>query len=133
MTRAILGIVAGLVTWIVVATLINFALRSAFDDYVVAEHYLTFTLPMMVARLALAAAASLAAGAMAGWIAQWRTWVPWALGALILAFFVPAHVAIWPRLPVWYHLTFLITLAPLVALGAILGQRMARASRAKSA
>jgi hypothetical protein len=117
----------------VVATLLNFVLRAAMDGYAIAEHYLVFTLPMMIARLALAAASSLAAGAVAGWVAQWRTWVPWAVGALILAFFLPAHVSIWPRLPVWYHLTFLVTLAPLVALGAVLGQRTARASRATAA
>jgi hypothetical protein len=121
--RALLGIVAGLVTWMVVATLLNFVLRSAIDGYAAAEPRLAFTLPMMFARLLLAAASSLAAGAMAGWIAQWRTWVPWAVGAVMLAFFVPAHVSLWPRLPVWYHLTFLVTLAPLVALGAMLARR----------
>jgi hypothetical protein len=133
MKRSILGIVAGLVTWMVVATLFNFVLRGAIDGYVVAERHMTFTLPMMIARLVLGAASSLAAGAVAGWIAQWRSWVPWAVAAVILAFFVPAHVSIWPRLPVWYHLTFLVTLAPLVALGAILGQRMTRASWARPA
>jgi hypothetical protein len=121
--RALLGIVAGLVTWMVVATLLNFVLRGAIDGYAAAEPRLAFTLPMMFARLLLAAASSLAAGAMAGWIAQWRTWVPWAVGAVMLAFFVPAHVSLWPRLPVWYHLTFLVTLAPLVALGAMLARR----------
>jgi hypothetical protein len=121
--RALLGIVAGLVTWMVVATLLNFVLRGAIDGYAAAEPRLAFTLPMMFARLLLAAASSLAAGAVAGWIAQWRTWVPWAVGAVMLAFFVPAHVSLWPRLPVWYHLTFLVTLAPLVALGAMLARR----------
>jgi hypothetical protein len=130
MRRSILGIVAGLATWMVVATLLNFVLRGAIDGYAVAERYLAFTLPMMIARLSLGAASSLAAGAVAGWIAQWRTWVPWTVGAVILAFFVPAHVSIWPRLPVWYHLTFLVTLAPLVALGAVLAQRMARPTTA---
>ena len=132
MKRSALGIIAGLVTWMIVATLLNFVLRAAMDGYAVAEHYLVFTLPMMIARLSLAAASSLAAGAAAGWVAQWRAWVPWAVGAVILAFFVPAHVSIWPRLPVWYHLTFLVTLAPLVALGAILGQRMTPTSAARS-
>jgi hypothetical protein len=123
MKQSIVGIVAGLVTWMVVATLLDFVLRGAISGYAAAEPRLEFTLPMMIARLALGAAASLAAGAVAGWIAQSRTWVPWAVGALIIAFFLPGHVSIWPRLPVWYHLTFLVTLAPLVAFGAMLVRR----------
>jgi hypothetical protein len=31
---------------------------------------------------------------------------------------VPEHIRLWDKFPVWYHLTFLITLAPLLALGA---------------
>jgi hypothetical protein len=36
----------------------------------------------------------------------------------MLALFTPVHIQIWSRLPVWYHLFFLGTLAPLAALGA---------------
>ena len=49
---------------------------------------------------------------------------PWTVlfvaGLVLVAAFLPEHIAIWPRLPVWYHLFFLITLAPFVALGAAL-------------
>ena len=47
---------------------------------------------------------------------------------LLLALFLPEHVKIWHSFPVWYHLTFLLTLAPLVALGA----RLVPARRAPS-
>jgi len=42
------------------------------------------------------------------------------LGAIILAAFIPAHIQIWAKFPVWYHLVFLATLVPLVALGSAL-------------
>ena len=45
------------------------------------------------------------------------------LVAALLALFIPVHVQIGARLPLWYHLTFLIPLAPLVWAGARLGQR----------
>jgi uncharacterized membrane protein YphA (DoxX/SURF4 family) len=85
-----------------------------------AEPTLSFTLGMKVARLTLAALASLAAGAATGLIAPSRTKLPWVLGAIILAMFIPAHVQLWSRFPVWYHLFFLGTLVPLVVLGAAL-------------
>ena len=36
------------------------------------------------------------------------------------AAFVPIHIHVWDKFPVWYHLFFLITLAPLVAFGGTL-------------
>lgn len=75
---------------------------------------------MKVARLILGALASLAAGAGAGRIAPSRTGLPWVLGAVILAAFIPTHIQLWAKFPVWYHLVFLGTLVPLVALGATL-------------
>jgi NhaP-type Na+/H+ and K+/H+ antiporter len=39
---------------------------------------------------------------------------------IILAIFLPVHVSLWARFPVWYHLAFLVPLVPLVVLGASL-------------
>lgn len=120
MKRAIFSVVAGLVVWALVASLLNRGLRAGLPGYVLAEPTLTFTPGMKVARLILGALASLAAGATTGRIAPSRTGLPWVLGAIILAAFIPAHVQLWAKLPVWYHLVFLITLVPLVALGGAL-------------
>ena len=127
MKRSILAIVAGLVTWIVVASVLNRGLRVLLDGYAAAEPKMTFTLTMMAARLTLAVIASLSAGAVAGAIAPLSKWTPWVFGALVLAAFLPEHVKLWNVFPVWYHLTFLVTLVPLIVLGAQLTQK--RASR----
>ena len=130
MKRSILAFVAGLVVWMLVASLLNFGLRAGFAGYALAEPAMTFTLGMKVARLILGALASLAAGAAAGWIAPSRTSVPWVLGAMILAAFIPVHVQLWAKFPVWYHLVFLGTLVPLVLLGAaLIGPASARVQR----
>lgn len=123
MKRSILAFVAGLVVWTLVASILNRVLRVGFPGYALAEPAMAFTLGMKVARLILGALASLAAGAAAGWIAQSRTSVPWVLGAVILAAFIPVHVQLWAKFPVWYHLVFLGTLVPLVALGAALTRK----------
>jgi hypothetical protein len=120
MKRSIFALLAGLVLWALVATLVNRGLRAGLPGYALAEPTLTFTLDMKVARLILAALASLVAGAATGRIAPSRTALPWVLGAMILAAFIPVHVQLWAKFPVWYHLTFLGTLVPLVALGAAL-------------
>jgi hypothetical protein len=120
MKRSIFALVAGLVLWLLVATLLNRGLRTGLPGYALAEPTMTFTLGMKVARLILGAVASLVAGAATGRIARSRTSLPWVLGALILAAFIPMHVQLWAKFPVWYHLVFLGTLVPLVALGAAL-------------
>jgi hypothetical protein len=36
---------------------------------------------------------------------------------LLLALFVPVHVGLWAKFPLWYHVVFLGSLIPLVLLG----------------
>ena len=123
MWRTIGSIVAGLVSWAVVVTLLNFGLRAAIPGYHAAEATLQFTLGMKIARLSEAALTSIAAGTLIGWIAPSNRWAPWIAGLIVLAMFLPVHVSLWSKFPVWYHLAFLVPLAPLVAFGASLGRR----------
>jgi hypothetical protein len=118
MWRAILGIIGGLVAWTAVVTCIDIGLRHALPGYQAAEPTLAFTLAMMIARLSMAAFTSLVAGAVVRAIAPASRFAPWIVGLVLLALFLPEHIRIGSRLPLWYHLVFLITLAPLVALGA---------------
>jgi hypothetical protein len=125
MKRSILAVVAGLAVWVLVASLLNRGLRFGLAGYTVAEPTLTFTFGMKIARLILGTLASLAAGAVTAAIARSSPRLPWVVGAILLLAFVPEHILIWAKFPVWYHLVFLITLAPLVALGAALLPRRA--------
>jgi hypothetical protein len=122
MKRSILAVVAGLVVWVLVASVLNRGLRAGLPGYALAEPAMTFTLGMKIARLLLGAASSLAAGATASRIAGSRAAV-WVLGAIVLAIFIPMHIQIWAKFPVWYHLVFLVTIVPLVALGGVLARK----------
>ena len=117
MWRTIGAIVAGLVSWAVVVTILNFGLRAAIPGYHAAEATLQFTMTMNVGRLVEAALASLAAGASVGVIAPPSRWAPWLVGLITLGMFLPVHVSLWSRFPIWYHLAFLVPLVPLVVLG----------------
>ena len=125
MWRAVGSIVAGLVAWAVVVTLLNFGLRAAIPGYHAAEATLQFTMAMKIGRLAEAALTSVAAGAVVGMIAPTKKWAPWMTGLIVLALFLPEHVKLWTRFPPWYHLSFLVPLVPLVALGGFLARSSA--------
>ena len=120
MWRTILGVVAGLVAWLVIVSLIDRGLRLWLPGYAAAEPVMAFTLTMKFARLTMAAVTSLAAGAIVRAVAPASRLAPWIVGFVVLLIFLPAHVSLWTRFPIWYHLSFLVPLAPLVAGGALL-------------
>ncbi|MGC2536557.1 MAG: hypothetical protein WA350_07215 [Candidatus Sulfotelmatobacter sp.] len=121
MKRSVLACLAGLLKWAVVVTVINRVLLLSLPNYTAAEHTLQFTLGMKWARLLMAIVTSLVAGAVTRWISPSSRWAPLIVGSVVLAMFVPAHIALW--IPVWYHLTFLLTIIPAVLVGALLPPR----------
>jgi hypothetical protein len=129
MKRAVVAFIVGLLAWGVVVSLIDRVLRLSLAGYAAAEPTLTFTLGMMWARLVMAAVTSLSAGVVVGAIAPASKRTPWVLGLVILAVFVPVHVRLWHTFPAWYHLSFLVPLAPLIAAGAWLKARTSTAGR----
>ena len=131
MWRTLGSIVAGLVAWAVIVTLLNFGLRAALPGYHAAEATLQFTMAMKIGRLAEAAITSIGAGVVVAWIEPSKRWAPWLTGLIVLALFLPVHVSLWSKFPAWYHLAFLVPLAPLTALGGWLVQaRTAGSGRA---
>lgn len=123
MKRSIPATLTGLLTWIVVVSLINRVLRLSLPDYTVAEHTLQFTLAMKWARLVMAIVTSIVAGAVTGWISRPHRWAPMIVGSVVFVMFLPLHIAIWSKFPLWYHLTFLLTIIPAVLAGALLVPR----------
>jgi hypothetical protein len=127
MIRAALGVVAGLIVWVVVATGLDMLLRSALPGYAAAEPQLNFTLGLMIARLALPGAIpSLFAGFACARIARGDRRAIAALAIILVAVFLPAHYRLWLRFPIWYHLTFFGSLVLLTFLGARLARRFSR-------
>ncbi len=129
MGRNVIGVIAGLVAWAVIVTVINWGFRLWLPGYAAVEHALQFTLAMKIARLSMAAVTSLAAGVLIRALAPASRWAPWIAGLVLLILFLPSHIYLWNKFPLWYHLTFLLTLAPLVALGARLWSRVETGSK----
>ncbi len=75
-----------------------------------------FTVPMMIARLSESAVSSMFAGFIAAEIDRDGR-APLAAGTVLLLLFAPGHYLLWTRFPVWYHLTFLVSLPLLSMIG----------------
>src|ERR1700734_2228991 len=129
MKRAVVAFIVGFLAWGVFVSLLDRVLRLSLAGYAAAEPKLAFTLGRMCARLTMAAVTSLIAGAVLGAIAPASKRTPWVLGLAILAVFIPVHVRLWHAFPLWYHLTFLVPLAPLIAVGAWLKTRTSAENR----
>ena len=124
--RTVGAVIAGLFTWFFVATVVNLALRAWWPHYHEAEIAFDFTLAMKFARLVLGAISTLGAGFVAAWIDKGRMRAATLTGIVLLGLFIPGHYRIWDKFPVWYHLTFLLSLLPLTLLGAALNHRAGR-------
>jgi hypothetical protein len=131
--RAVAGVAGGLIAWVIVATITNLVLRAVWPTYAAVEAAMSFTLAMLIFRLALGALSSLCAGFVAAWISRRNGTSVKVLAALLLAAFIPAHYALWDRFPIWYHVTFLLSLLVLPVLGAMCYSSCARLGREGSA
>jgi hypothetical protein len=123
MLRTILGVVLGIVAWVVTVQLISLAIKTA-DPALGAALLAHTTTTAMVERLVISFIATLAAGFVAAWVGGENQRAPMALGVLLLVGFVPYHLygrdpqgAIWTSFPLWYHLTFFVSLVLLSVLG----------------
>jgi uncharacterized protein (DUF983 family) len=78
---------------------------------------------MMIARLGIGALATLAMGFATSVLSRRSAVATLAAGVLLLLLFVPQHITLWNTFPVWYHLTFLMSLVPLAYLGGMTSLR----------
>ncbi len=117
MLRTILGAISGVVVWVVVATACNFVVRKTWADYAMVEKAMNFSLPMMIARLSMSGFSSVIGGLVAALVSRERFKAAFVSGVLLLIVFAPVHISIWSKFPLWYHLTFLISLPVLSVVG----------------
>jgi hypothetical protein len=111
--RAAFSAIAGFLVWMIVVTASGFVLRGAWPAYAAVAD----ALPMMIVRLAIGAVATLTAGWAAGMISRRSTIATLLPGVLLLIAFIPQHISLWEKFPIWYHLTFLLSLVPLTFAG----------------
>jgi hypothetical protein len=120
MSKKILGVVGGLIVWMIVVMVVGETMRRSWPAYANVADAMTFTLPMMIARLSIGALATLAAGLVTALVVPQSTMAKLMPGVLLLIAFIPQHIMLWDKFPIWYHLTFLLSLVPLTWVGGAL-------------
>jgi hypothetical protein len=125
MLRTIAGVVLGVVAWFAAVAALGYAAGHAWPALAAASrHPLTLSVAMLAARLGVSFLSSIVGGLIAALVSGERFRAPLGAGMLLLAFFAYYHVTmIWHDFPVWYHLTFFVSLVLL----SLLGGRLARA------
>ena len=116
MARNFIGVVTGLAVWLAVAIVAGLIMRETWPAYASVADAMTFTLPMMIARLSIGAFATVSTGFVTACITQSAVarLIP---GLILLIVFIPEHVMLWDKFPIWYHLSFLLSLVPLTYVG----------------
>jgi hypothetical protein len=117
MARKILGVAAGLAVWSLIVIVAGTIMRRSWPAYASVADAMTFTLPMLVARLSISTVATLVAGLVTAFIIRRSVVARLMPGVLLILGFIPVHIMLWDIFPVWYHLTFLVSLVPLTYLG----------------
>jgi hypothetical protein len=120
MSKKILGVVGGLIVWMIVVMVVGETMRRSWPAYANVADAMTFTWPMMIARLSIGALATLAAGLVTALVVPQSTMAKLMPGVLLLIAFIPQHIMLWDKFPIWYHLTFLLSLVPLTWVGGAL-------------
>lgn len=120
MKRAALGTVAGYALWTALWVGGGRGLARVFPEEAAAFRdggALTAT-GYLACALVLSVVCSLLGGRVAASLARDRARgaVP-ALAALLLLTGVGVHIAYWSRLPVWYHVVFLVLIVPVTLIG----------------
>ena len=116
MVRTVLSVVAGFIAWWIVVSIIDVPMRYLWPDYAANFKAMTFTLPMMLARLTESTVALVVATIVTARIAPLSRYAPLALGIVMLLFFIPVHYWLWSKFPVWYHAYFLTSLIVIPAI-----------------
>ena len=122
-------ILIGFVVWFVVATVANLLIRASLPGYAEAELATRFTLPMLLARLVVGGVSSMAAGFVCALSARSVPVAVKVFAVALVLFFIPVHYSLWAQFPLWYHATFLVSLAPLVLVAAWIARRFASPAR----
>lgn len=116
MPRLVIAAVVGVIVWMLFALGVGSLLRLWPAYAAVAPAY-GFTLAMLAARLAIGAVATLLAGFVAAAVARGDRRAAIATGVLLLLIFVPEHIQLGAKFPLWYHIVFLASLVPLAWAG----------------
>ncbi len=117
MMKIILGIVAGFFVWSILWVGIDAVLKGVWTGYNESVEAMSFSPAMLIVPLILSAVCSIISGFVAALIARENSKSPLILGVLLLVVGIFVQMAVWDKIPLWYHLAFWILLVPMTVFG----------------
>jgi hypothetical protein len=91
---------------------------------------MSFDLAMKVTRLSVSSVALIAAAWIVQRVARPSRYAALAFGVVMLLVFIPIHIQLWPKFPLWYHAFFLASLVVIPQLTAMIVARAPEPSAA---
>ncbi len=117
MLRIFLGVTVGFVVWSILWVGVDAILRAVWTSYDESVKAMTFSSSMLIVPLVLSAVVSIISGFAAALISRENSKSSLILGILLLIVGIFVQISVWDKIPLWYHLTFLILLIPMTILG----------------
>ena len=119
------GILAGLVAYAIFGKVGLYLLQVCWSDYDLHSIDKSFTVPMLAARLFVGNIASIAAGVAATKMGDNKGKSAWVVGTLVFigAAYVHFMTITWTEYPLWYHLTYVLPIVPVIGLSGFLAER----------
>ncbi len=117
MLRIFLGVTVGFVVWSILWVGVDAILRAVWTSYDESVKAMTFSSSMLIVPLVLSAVVSIISGFVAALISRENSKSSLILGILLLIVGIFVQMSVWDKIPLWYHLTFLILLIPMTILG----------------
>ena len=115
--RIITGVVVGFIVWSILWVGFDAILRAVWTSYNQSVKAMTFSSSMLIVPLVLTAVVSIISGYIAAIIAKENTKSTLILGVILLVVGIFVQLAVWDKIPLWYHLTFWVLLVPMTILG----------------
>ena len=134
MTRVVLGVIAGFVSWLIV-WVGSEKILSVISPEGYGVHQLAFQAAienggpftantrLLLIQIALGSIVSMTSGFLAALIAGENKRTPLVLGFLLVALGLVKAVLSWPYVPLWYHVIFTAVLFPMTIMGGKLIKR----------
>ena len=123
MGRTIASVVGGLLLFSLAEYALGALAKGLWPEYAAAIAGRAFTLVMLWSRLAAGAAAATLAALLAAMLGDNNRAIGFWFGVSLLLLSVLWHLHIWPKYPVWYHLTWFAIIMPAALFGGRLSKR----------
>jgi hypothetical protein len=119
MARQFASVIAGVAFFALFVVALNRVAMAAWPDYGSAFALGRFTVPMMLARLCMGALGLFGAGYLVATITPQAPFAVMSAAVLLLLLggSIHLHEPTWSTFPLWYHLVFIGSIAPMVLIG----------------